>query len=139
MNLENSPDELEDEVHVSRMTLIWQTLVFQVKLVADGLRDVILVPVSLIASLAGLIAGGQDPGRYFRYVMHLGRLSERWINLFGYRRSGTADELLNPLKERVDASPIAQKAGQSLNKSLDVVNEQVHKAREANEESSRDA
>ena len=120
-----------DEVHDSRLSLIWQTLIFQVKLVADGLRDVILVPISIIATVLGLIAGGSDPGRYFKKIMHLGRLSERWINLFGYRRHGTSDAFLDPLKEKVDASPIAQKAGKSINKSLDLVKEQVQKARDS--------
>ncbi|MEQ8692080.1 MAG: hypothetical protein RIC89_14750 [Pseudomonadales bacterium] len=114
-----------DPTHHSRITLIWEVLVLQVKLVADGLRDVMLVPLSLGAALLGLIAGGNDPGRLYRKVMLLGRRSERWINLFGYRKHGTADELINPFKEKVDASPIARKAGTSINRSLDRVNEHL--------------
>ena len=118
--------QLDQAVHQSRLQLIWQVIVFQIKLVADGLRDVILVPVSLIAALLGLVAGGSDPGRLFRRVMLWGQKSEHWLNLFGHRRHGTADNLLDPLKDKVDTHPMAQKAGESLNKGLDRVNQHLN-------------
>ena len=117
--------EPDDSVHQSRISLIWEVLLFQVKVLADGIRDILLVHVSLTAALIGLVSGGDNPGRPFRKVMLLGQRSEHWINLFGHRKHGTADSLLSPLKERVDANPIAQKAGQTINKSLDRVNQHL--------------
>lgn len=66
-----------------RWTLIRDIAVLQIKLVADGLRDVILVPVSLVLGLASLIKGGERPGSEFYELLRVGKKSERWINLFG--------------------------------------------------------
>ena len=66
-----------------RGTLIRNTVVFQLKLMADGFRDLVLLPVSLIATLVGVLRGGDDPDREFRQVIELGLESEKWINLFG--------------------------------------------------------
>ena len=66
-----------------RSTLVRNTVVFQLKLMADGFRDLVLLPVSLIASLIGLLRGGDEPEREFLQVISVGRESEKWINLFG--------------------------------------------------------
>ena len=66
-----------------RGELVRNTVVFQVKLMADGFRDLLLLPVSLIASLIGLARGGEEPAREFNEVIKLGRQTEQWIDLFG--------------------------------------------------------
>lgn len=66
-----------------RGTLIRNTVVFQLKLMADGFRDLVLLPVSLIATVIGLLRGGDEPDREFNQVIQVGRDSEQWINLFG--------------------------------------------------------
>ena len=66
-----------------RGTLIRNTVVFQLKLMADGLRDLLLLPISLIAAVIGLLRGGDEPEREFNQVIEVGRDSEQWINLFG--------------------------------------------------------
>ena len=66
-----------------RSTLIRNTVVFQLKLMADGFRDLVLLPVSLIATLIGLLRGGDEPEREFLQVINIGRETEQWINLFG--------------------------------------------------------
>ena len=115
------------------MHLVWSVLVFQAKLVADGMRDVLLVPISLVAALVGLVGGGTQPGKYFDQVIRFGRRTETWINLFGQRDpEGTADEILNPIRERVfeeaDSNPLLYRAGEHINRSLDSVNESVANA-----------
>ena len=67
-----------------RFELLRNAAIFQLKLMADGFRDLVLLPVSLVATLAGLIRGGPDPGREFNRVLDLGRETEQWINLFGH-------------------------------------------------------
>ena len=122
---QQQPDHTATPPHaMSRMQLMWQLLVFQVKLAADGLRDVMLVPVSLLAALAGLLTSRDDPAKYYREVLRLGRRSEYWINLFGYRKGrGTADEILEPLQEKVFAqaenNPHIKRANETVNRSLD--------------------
>jgi hypothetical protein len=91
-----------------RFTLIRETATLQLKLIADGFRDAILIPVSLIAALIGLLRGGEDCDREFRRVIKLGRRSERWINLFGHQRplgashpAGSMDKILNQVESVV--------------------------------------
>ncbi len=85
-----------------RVRLIREAAVLQVKLLADGARDAVLIPLSIIATLVGLARGGDDPDREYRRVIKLGRRSERWINLFGHQRplgrshpAGSLDTLLD--------------------------------------------
>lgn len=66
-----------------RWTLIRDILVLQVKLVVDGLRDVILVPISLLIGIISLVQAGDSSDSKFYELLRLGRRSERWINLFG--------------------------------------------------------
>lgn len=65
----------------------WQTLkdvlLFQGKLLVDGLRDLLLSPVSIAAAMIDLIVPGDDKGRRFYAVVRFGRRTENWINLFG--------------------------------------------------------
>jgi len=72
-----------------RFRLVRDTITFQLKLMVDGLRDAVLIPVSLVAALVGFLRGGEDADREFQQVIRLGRRSERWINLFG---NDAADE-----------------------------------------------
>lgn len=78
-----------------RWTLTRDIAVLQVKLIVDGLRDFILVPVSLIVGIVSLFKNTDDPENEFYGLLRLGRRSERWINLFG-----AADRVPAPLHER---------------------------------------
>ena len=65
-------------------TLIRDIAVLQVKLLVDGLRDLILVPASLIAGIISLSKTKDGmPGPEFYTLVGVGKQSERWINLFG--------------------------------------------------------
>lgn len=66
-----------------RWTLIRDIFVLQLKLVVDGFRDLVLVPISLFVGLLSLLKGGDASGSGFYELLRLGRRSERWINLFG--------------------------------------------------------
>jgi len=75
-----------------RWTLIRDVAVLQVKLVVDGLRDLILVPTSLVAGVWSLIDGDDGkPGDHFYRLLSLGKQSERWISLFGALNNGPAE------------------------------------------------
>jgi len=64
--------------------LLRDVAVLQVKLLVDGLRDLVLVPASLIAGLASLVSSsGGKPGPQFYRLLGVGKQSESWINLFG--------------------------------------------------------
>jgi len=74
---------MSNEDTSKRGELFRNAVVFQLKLMADGFRDLVLMPISLIATFIGLARGGENPQREFHQVIELGRDSERWINLFG--------------------------------------------------------
>jgi len=91
-----------------RITLLRETAILQLKLIADGFRDAVLIPISLLAALIGLLRGGEDCEREYRRVIKLGRRSERWINLFEHQRplsgshpAGSMDKILNQVESVV--------------------------------------
>lgn len=77
------PDAEDSGDEPDRWTVIRDIGVLQVKLVFDGLRDLILVPVSLVLGAVSLTRSGKDMGGEFYELLRLGKRSERWINLFG--------------------------------------------------------
>ncbi len=114
-----------------RILLIRNALVFQLKLFADGLRDVLLVPFSLGAALMGLLRSADDPEREFEQVLDLGRRSEQWINLFGTHAgatseagaAGSMDELVGRaervLQQQMQDGGVSEKAAAALTRALD--------------------
>lgn len=66
----------------SRLSLLRDLAVFQLKLLVDGFRDLLLVPVSIGAGVLSLLHRGPGPGPQFYDVLRLGKRSEHWINLF---------------------------------------------------------
>lgn len=75
----------------STWDLVRDVSVFQVKLVIDGVRDLLLVPASLIAGLISLVKSEDgSPGPQFYEVISIGQQSEHWINLFGALRNAPA-------------------------------------------------
>lgn len=100
-----------------RSSVFRDVVVFQVKLAVDGLRDLLLSPLSIGAALIDLLIPGDDGGKRFYAVVRFGRRTEQWINLFGAAdRDGAgdstqgADALLNEIEafmrdpERRDAA-----------------------------------
>lgn len=74
-------------------TLIRDSVVFQFKLVADGFRDLLLLPASFVATILSLIKSRDGkPGPQFYRLLGAGKRSERWIDLFAaYRNSPESD------------------------------------------------
>ena len=66
-----------------RATLLRDIVVLQFKLIVDGLRDFILVPISLATGLVSLLRTGDRPGTEFYDLLRYGRHTDRAINLFG--------------------------------------------------------
>ncbi len=75
----------------SRWQLIRDLLAFQFKLALDGLRDILLSPISIGAAIFGLFTSRDDPGKHFYRLLEIGHESDRWINLFN-----TQDDDGNP-------------------------------------------
>ncbi len=79
---EESEAEMKDDEQ-DRWSLIRDIAVLQVKLLVDGARDVLLVPISMIAGIVSLAKGNLGSDNEFYELMRFGKRSERWINLFG--------------------------------------------------------
>jgi len=86
-------DHPEEKDHTAdRWTLARDIAVLQVKLVVDGLRDLILVPASLVVGVVSLLSGGDGrPGDQFYRLLGMGKQSERWIDLFAALQNAPAD------------------------------------------------
>jgi len=121
--------------HASRIEIVWRVLLFQFKLIADGLRDLILSPVSLIAVLMGLLSGGKQPDIYFKRLMRFGRKSDVWINLFDQHHSPyTANNLVKPVQRKFMQgmdNPVIARGAKGLNKALDQVNSGVEEHKQS--------
>jgi len=74
----------------SRGTLLRDLVSFQVKLWVEGFKDVILMPLSLLAATVDLLFGGRTLYR----LMRCGVRFERWVDLYGAlgRRADAAAE-----------------------------------------------
>lgn len=81
--MSGDPQPHDGEPRADRRTLIRDVAVLQVKLVVDGLRDFILVPISLVAGIISLFGAADTAGNAFYRLLRIGRRSDRWINLFG--------------------------------------------------------
>lgn len=80
--MELLPDSKQN--HPPLWTMIRDIAVLQVKLIVDGVRDLILVPASLIVGIVSLSRTHDGiPGPEFYKLVSIGKQSERWINLFG--------------------------------------------------------
>ena len=75
-------DKKYTAVETSRSKLIYRVILFQFKLAADGFRDLLLSPMSMIAGVLGILFSPDDPHYYFNKLMRTGLASDRWINLF---------------------------------------------------------
>jgi hypothetical protein len=76
-----------------RWLLIRDALFLQPKLVLEGLKDLLLGPVALVAAGIDLVRGSR-PGRTraFYEVLRVGRQFEGWLNLYGALPAEDADE-----------------------------------------------
>jgi len=99
-------------IEQDRRTVVRDMLVFQFKLIVDGILDLVLLPVSLVVGLISLLGPGPKSGSGFYEFMRIGRRGERWINLFGaverkHGHAAHADEFatmdLDDLVSRVES------------------------------------
>jgi hypothetical protein len=73
---------LDPQLEVSRTTLIRDLLLFQAKLLVDGLKDLVLIKLALLAVVADLALGGRRRGRIFYGLLRGGERFDLWLNLY---------------------------------------------------------
>jgi hypothetical protein len=102
--LETTEEVLEPKLEPpGHWSLIGDVIVFQFKLAIDGLRDVLLSPLSIGSAIFGMITSPRDPGRYFRSLLREGHKTDAWINLFGAGEAekASSDDYLRKLEDLV--------------------------------------
>ena len=78
--------DTKDTASNTHWALIGRLITFQFKLAMDGLRDLLLSPVSIGFVLYGILVQREQPDKYFRRLMRFGRDSDHFINLFGEKQ-----------------------------------------------------
>ena len=127
---------MSDTDKSKRGTLVRNAVVFQLKLMADGLRDLVLLPVSLVATVIGLLRGGDEPEREFLQVIEIGRESEQWINLFGNHNVGNESHAVasidalftkveETLKQHYKATGTSESAQAEIDEALQVAHDKT--------------
>lgn len=71
----------ELQIEPRRRVLARQLVVFQIKLAVDGVKDIVLAPLGLVAGLFGLLLSNDRQGP-FRAVLRLGRSFDDYIDLY---------------------------------------------------------
>lgn len=64
------------------MKSLRRLVVFQLKLAADAIRDLVMSPVSIIMFILDLILAPAEKDSHYEQLMQFGRKTDRWINLF---------------------------------------------------------
>ena len=132
--------------HRARWSLIRDVLVFQVKLVVDGLKDLVLAPLSVVAGVLDVLRPERrGEGRFYR-LLRRGRAFDRWVGLFeAARREGDANseeitrspegmdaqlrQLETMLVEQVENGNLTRKAREAVDSTLDAIRDRLDKSK----------
>ncbi len=74
----------------TRWVILRDLVIFQVKLALDGLKDLVFMPISIVAAAVDLLLPDDEPGRRFYAVLRLGERFDRWLSLFGAAQKANA-------------------------------------------------
>ncbi|MFQ5746985.1 MAG: hypothetical protein ACE5HF_07160 [Gemmatimonadota bacterium] len=66
-----------------RAVLLRDLVIFELKLSLDGLKDVFLAPLAVLAAVLDLLAEGPRFGHRFYSVVKAGERFDLWLNLYG--------------------------------------------------------
>ena len=94
------------ERRMTSVEILRQWAIFQLKLAADAMRDLLLSPISTVVLLLDLLLGNSAYQSYFQRLMRLGKRSDHFINLFSHNATRTTtidavvDEAERTFKER---------------------------------------
>lgn len=67
----------------TRSVTIRDFVIFQIKLFLDGLKDWVVIPLSIAAVILDILAGKGSRPRLFYSVVRLSERFDHWINLHG--------------------------------------------------------
>jgi len=94
----------DSKAEVTSSQALRHLLVFQIKLVADALRDLLLSPISVLVFILDVIRKPNLEDSLYLRLMLLGRKSDQIINLFDEHKDAghfTVDQAVEELEEIV--------------------------------------
>lgn len=91
---------MNTEAKRQRGPLMRAVIVLQVKLMLSAARDLVLIPLALVAAVFDFIRMKTQEPRYFRSVLQMGERSDRFIDVW---YGGHAHDPESPPRENVDA------------------------------------
>ncbi len=94
---------MRPEGPVSRWVIVRDLAIFQLKLLLESLKDLVLAPASLLAALLAIFFGGENRGRIFYFVLRIGEKYDLWLNLFGAAQRADVDGLFGGSKAGTDS------------------------------------
>lgn len=124
---------------IDRWHLIRDAVQFQIKLAIDGMRDVILMPLSAFGAILSLFGVRDTPFEFYN-IVRWGKRTERAINLFGaakplpedtqFSQAASVDSLLARVEslvvEQYRKGGITAQAKDAIDRALGVVDRDQH-------------
>lgn len=71
-----------EQQKVTAMKSLRRLVIFQLKLGADAIRDLVMSPVSIVMFILDLILSPAEKDSHYQQLLQFGRKTDRWINLF---------------------------------------------------------
>src|SRR5262245_2973301 len=111
---------------------------FVLKLSLETIRDLVLIPLALLAGLAGLVLSPAAPDRFFREVLRLGARFDDFLDLFGAAarteppalRAARVDDWVDGieavLREQHQKGGVTAAAKTAIDRALDAVTDALH-------------
>jgi hypothetical protein len=130
----------------ARWKFVRDVVVFQLKLLLDNVRDIVLMPVSLVAALIDLVLRGEREGARFYKVLRWGAHSEEVIDVysaiehhapgnFKINRSYTVDGVIARLEgvvvREVEKGGTAASIKTAMDRAIDQLHAETGGARDA--------
>jgi hypothetical protein len=127
------------DARTDRWTLLRDVVVLQGKLILDGLKDLVLGPVSIVAAIVGLVFERDRPGRHFYAVLRGARELDEWVDLYGAEEHATSaaePKGLDAHVRKLEALLVAQhgrggltrRAQQAIDQAIDALQASQQKA-----------
>lgn len=113
-------------VRVSPGVTLRDFVVFQFKLVLEGLKDILLLNLSVIAIVFDAVSGRMTHPRLFYGVVRLSRRFEAWLKLHRLRGARIDDEEGTLLEDLIDEAPDADQLADEFER---LVRRQVARSR----------
>ena len=132
-----------------RWKFVRDVAVFQLKLLLDNVRDLVLMPISLVAALIDFVLRGEREGSRFYKVLRWGAHSEEMIDVYsaikdhepgdfkvnpGYTVDGVIARLEGVLKREVEKGGTAASAKAAMDRAID----QLHAETSTKRDQARD-